>query len=94
MLDVSIWLLCYWIAPYIVIRPFTLAEFEENLPDLRVHFNNTRSPAFGLVEGDQIAEKINVFDLEKELLAFPCSRPDCERKSNAAARRFSSFKDC
>ena len=63
MLNVSIWTTSRRVDPNVVIRLFTLAEIEENLPNLRVYFDTARPSTFRLVEYDQVAEEINLSHL-------------------------------
>lgn len=78
MLDVGVWSTRRRIEPYIIIRLFASAQFQKHLPNLRVQFDHTISAAFGLVEQDQVSEKINAPNLQVQLLALTCAGCDCK----------------
>jgi len=70
------------------IRPLALAQVEKNLPDFRIHLNDPRPTAFGLIENDQAAEKINLSNFQTQLLSLTCAGSD--RKRNHGRQMLSS----
>jgi len=57
------------------IRPLALAQVEKNLPDFRIHVNVPKPTAFGLIENDQAAEKINLSNFQTQLLTLRAPVP-------------------